>query len=158
MRRQVDSVNQGRGAAADDVLESMHAVMHLYRSLQFRALRDSEQAVTHMESKVLGFFARHPGATQSELVTHSGRDKGQLARLIGSLKERGLLDARPDEQDRRSLRLHLTEAGQATQQTLRRQARRLAAEAVKGFSEGERAQLSALLERVRANLEAAGER
>jgi len=158
MRREVDDVNQSRGAAADDVLESIHAVMHLYRSLQFRVLRDSAQEVTHMEAKALGFFARHPGATQSDLVAHSGRDKGQLARLLGGLRESGLLEARPDEQDRRSVRLHLTEAGQATQQTLRRQARRLAAEAVKGFSEGERAQLSALLERVRANLEAAGER
>jgi hypothetical protein len=37
-----------------------------------------------MEGKVLGFFARHPGATQRDLAQHSGRDKAQLARLIKS--------------------------------------------------------------------------
>lgn len=156
MRTKVDLVNKGHGRGADDVLEAIHGLMHLYRSQQYRALRDAEAEVTHMESKVLAFFARHPGATQSELVAHSGRDKGQLARLVGGLKERGLLQARPDEADRRSLRLSLTEAGQGTHDTLRRQAKRLGTVAVKGFSEAEKGELLALLARVRANLEAEG--
>ncbi|MBA2961117.1 MULTISPECIES: MarR family winged helix-turn-helix transcriptional regulator [Ramlibacter] len=157
MSKSVDVVNQVRRApgAREDVLEAIHGVMHLYRSRQYRVLRDSPQAVTHMESKVLGFVARHPGATQSELVAQSGRDKGQLARLVGGLKERGLLDARPDEADRRVLRLQLTAQGQAADQALRRQARRLSGVAVQGFSDAERAQLADLLERVRRNLEAA---
>jgi DNA-binding MarR family transcriptional regulator len=120
-------------------------------------LRDSPQAVTHMESKVLGFFGRHPGATQSELAAHSGRDKGQLARLVSGLRERGLLEAQVDESDRRSVRLRLTDAGEQAAEALRRQARRLAGVAVKGLSEEERRQLSGLLERVRANLEGAGD-
>lgn len=136
------------------MLEAIHSVMHLYRSQQLRALRGAPHAVTHMESRVLGFFARHPGATQRDLVAHSGRDKGQLARLIQSLREGGLLEARPDEEDRRSLCLHLTPAGQAAAQALRRQARHLSGVAVEGLSDQERAQLSALLERVRHNLEA----
>lgn len=151
MRKLVDHVN-GKGEAAD-VLELVHAVMHLYRAQQLRVLRDTGQAVTHMEGKVLGFFARHPGATQSDLVAHSGRDKGQLARLVTGLRERGLLEARVNEEDRRSVQLQLTPDGEAASQALRRQGRRLSAAAVQGFSEHERAQLLALLERVRANLE-----
>lgn len=147
MRKPVD--------AADDVLERIHAVMHLYRAQQYRVRRDEPDAVTHMESKVLGFFARHPGATQSDLVAHSGRDKGQLARLIAGLRERALLEARTDEADRRSVRLQLSAAGQAADQALRRQARRLAGVAVKGLTEAEQDQLAALLDRVRANLEQA---
>ena len=157
MRRSVDSVNKSPAAGADDVLEQVHGLMHLVRSRQHRVLQGSPEAVTHMESKVLGFFARHPGATQKDLVGHSGRDKGQLARLIGGLRERGLLQASVDEDDRRNLQLQLTAAGQAADQALRRQARKLSAVAVKGLSEQEKEQLSALLERVRANLEAAGE-
>jgi DNA-binding MarR family transcriptional regulator len=157
MAKSVDVVNKARGAGADDVLEQVHAVMHLYRSRQFRALRDAPQAVTHMESKVLGFFAHHPGATLSELAAHSGRDKGQLARLVAGLRERGLLDARADAEDRRSVRLQLTAEGEAADEALRRRARKLAGVAVQGLSVAERAQLSALLERMRANLEAAQE-
>lgn len=154
MGKPVDVVNQRHAAAAGDVLELVHGVMHLYRAQQLQALRHGDQGVTHMESKVLGFFARHPGGTQSELVAHSGRDKSQLARLIGGLRERGLLDAQVDADDRRSVRLHLTPQGQAANEALRRQARKLSTVAVKGMTEPERAQLTMLLERVRANLEA----
>jgi len=153
MGKPVDVVNQRHAAGAGDVLELVHGVMHLYRSRQFRVLRQGEQGVTHMESKVLGFFARHPGGTQSDLVAHSGRDKSQLARLISGLRERGLLQAEADAEDRRSVRLHLTPEGQAANEALRRQARKLSTVAVKGFTDHERAQLAALLERVRANLE-----
>ncbi len=154
MRKPVDLVNE-RDAASGDVLEAVHALMHLYRGLQFRAGRDAPLALTHMESKVLGFFARHPGATQSELAAHAGRDKGQLARLVAGLRERGLLEAHADAADRRSVRLQLTAEGQAADQARRRRGKRLSAAAVQGLSEAEQRQLLALLARVRANLEAA---
>jgi len=153
MARTVELVNKTRDAGADDVLEQVHALMHLVRARQFRTLRDAGQELTHMEARVLGFFGRHPGATLSELVAHSGRDKGQLAKLVGGLRERGLLEARVDEADRRNQRLHPTDAGLETHQALRRQARGLSAVAVKGFTEADKAQLQALLARVRANLE-----
>jgi DNA-binding MarR family transcriptional regulator len=155
MAKPIDLVNQKADGAGDDLLEAIHAVMHLVRSQQYRALRDGPGELTHMDGKVLGFFERHPGATQSELAAHSGRDKGQLARLIGGLKARGLLDARPDEADRRSVHLTLTAAGRSVQQTLQRRWRRLADLAVAGLGEAERRELLALLERVRANLAAA---
>ncbi|MDB5897551.1 MAG: hypothetical protein JWP41_1153 [Ramlibacter sp.] len=147
MRKPVD--------VADDVLDKVHSVMHLYRAQQYRVRRDEPDALTHMESKVLRFFARHPGATQSELSAHSGRDKGQLARLIAGLRERELLEARADAADRRSVHLFLSPAGEAADDALRRRARRLAAVAVKGFTSEEQELLAGLLDRVRANLERA---
>lgn len=153
MARSVEYVNKTRDAGADDVLEQVHGLMHLVRARQVRALREAGRELTPMESRVLGFFGRHPGATLSELVAHSGRDKGQLARLVAALRERGLLEARVDEADRRNQRLALTEAGNEAHQALRRQARRISAVAVKGFSEADRQRLRELLGRVRANLE-----
>ena len=82
MRKSVDQVNQSAEVRDADVLELIHTVMHQVRSLQYRVLRDGPHDITHMDSKVLGFFGRHPGATQSEVAAHSGRDKAQLARLI----------------------------------------------------------------------------
>ncbi|MBL8348945.1 MAG: MarR family transcriptional regulator [Burkholderiaceae bacterium] len=158
MPKSIDHVNQLAAAvqadAGDDVLEAVHAVMHLFRARQYRALRERGEALTHMDGKVLGFFARHPGATQRELALHSGRDKGQLARLIAGLKDRGLLQGQADDADRRSVRLQLTATGRAVQQQLQGQRRRLAEAAVAGLSADERRALHALLERVRANLEA----
>jgi DNA-binding MarR family transcriptional regulator len=139
----------------DEVLDLVHTVMHQYRSQQYQVLREGPQGVTHMESKVLGYIGHHPGATQSELSQHSGRDKAQLARLIKGLRDRELLAGEVGEDDRRSVKLTLTPEGQAVLRTLKQQARRLNAKAVSGMSSAEEAQLLALLQRVRANLDSA---
>lgn len=170
MRKKIDHVNQsdepmaepmgeaaGAGSVAasprdDDVLEAIHAVMHLARGQQQRALRDAEQTLSPLEGRVLGFFARHPGATLSELVAHAGRDKGQLARLVGGLRERGLLQATPDGHDRRVSRLHLAGEAQAQHAALMAQRRALAERAAAGLTPGERRQLLALLAKVRTAL------
>lgn len=155
MQKIVDEVNQKPASPATEVMESVHAIMHLYRSRQQRSLRAEEHELAHMEAKVLGFFARHPGASQTDLVAHSGRDKAQVARLIRGLRERGLLDAQADEADRRSTRLRLSDAGRDLYSALHRHDGQLAAAALAGLSEDEQAKLFGLLERVRANLEAA---
>lgn len=138
--------------SSEDVLELIHQLMHQYRSLQFRVLREGPHELTHMESKVLAYFCRRPGATQSDLVTHTGRDKAQLARLIKSLRERGWLLAQADPQDKRNLRLTPSAEGLAVQAALAEQARQLGAQAVADLSEDEQASLKALLGRVRRNL------
>lgn len=134
------------------MLELVHSVMHRYRARQYRFLRDGPQDITHMEGKVLFFFDRQPGATQSDLAAHSGRDKAQLARLIKGLRDKGLLDAETDEADRRQVRLRVSEAGQAVQRELKRQAKQVAVQALAGLSAQEQAQLADLLKRVQANL------
>ncbi|SDN80168.1 MarR family winged helix-turn-helix transcriptional regulator [Pseudomonas jinjuensis] len=139
--------------SADDVFEAIHSVMHLYRSRQYRDLRDGPHELTHMEFKVLNFFARHPGGTQRDLVEHSGRDKAQITRLIQGLKAKALLEAVVDEEDKRFQRMYLTAAGIEVQGFVQRQGRRLSKVAVKGLSETECAQLQGLLERVKANLQ-----
>lgn len=152
-RTTVDNVNH-QAATPEDVLDAVHKVMHLFRAEQYRVLRGSVEELTHFEGKALGFFSRRPGATLSDLVSHTGRDKGQLARLIKGLKEQKLLEAQSDDDgDRRSVRLRLTKEGAAVHQVLQRQLGRVARLAVKGMSDAEQQQLFALLQKLRANLE-----
>lgn len=148
----MDNVNHSGTGPEDDVLEQVHAVMHLVRSQQYQVLREGLHDLTHMEGKVLGYFGRHAGATQSDLAQHSGRDKAQLARLVKGLRDRGLLACQADAADRRNQRLSLTADGQAVLRTLQQQARRLAVQAVAGMTAAEQQQLAALLQRVKANL------
>jgi DNA-binding MarR family transcriptional regulator len=156
MKKLVDKVNQNQAtvpaASAQDVFEAIHAIMHLYRARQLRAPMGAEAELTHMEGKVLGFFARNPGATLSDLVAHSGRDKAQLTRLIRALRDKELLEAQPDEADRRSTRLRLSPGGEAIHAEWHRHGAGAAEQALAGVPEAERAQLLGLLERVRANL------
>jgi DNA-binding MarR family transcriptional regulator len=153
MRNLVDKVNQSSPSPALEVLERVHAIMHLYRSAQQRSLRAGPHDLAHMEIKVLGFFARWPSATQSDLAAHSGRDKAQLARLVRGLRDRGLLEAAADETDKRSTRLSLSSEGKEMFAALHRHDGALAEVALDGISEPERATLLDLLARVRANLE-----
>lgn len=76
----------------------------------------------------------------------------QLARLINGLRERGLLGAEIDREDRRVTRLTLTADGEAVQRELRLQGKRLGAKAVAGLTAAERRELLALLKRMHANL------
>lgn len=152
MLSQVDNVHQSGGHEAD-VFEALHGLLHLHRARLMRALREMPQAPTHMELRVLGFFARHPDATQTELVEHSGRDKSQIAKLIAGLRTRGLLEARAADHDRRVQCLRLTAQGRKLQAQLMAVRRRLGDEAAQGLSRAERAQLASLVAKLQEHLQ-----
>ena len=140
--------------SAVEIIESIHAFRRLFRALQHRALRDGPHPdLTPMESRVLRFLGRQSGATQSELVTHSVRDKGQMARLISALRDRGLVETRVDSSDRRVHRLYLTPEGVEIDDSAQRRRRVIARLAATGLDEAERQTLLDLLGRMRVNLE-----
>lgn len=135
-----------------EVMDRLHAVMHgLRRHLQ-QALRDDADGLGPMEARCLNYFAQHSGHTQSELVQHAGRDKAQIARLVKSLFERGLLRGEPDPADGRVLRLSPTPAGLALHRRLQQHRARFEKTLTAGLSAQERATLLALLDRLQDNL------
>ncbi|HTD04431.1 MarR family winged helix-turn-helix transcriptional regulator [Undibacterium sp.] len=148
-----DNVNRSRQGPEDGVLDLIHTIMHQYRSQQYQVLRDGPHDVTHMESKVLNYFERHPSATQSDLAQHTGRNKAQLARLIKGLRDREFLNGEIDEADRRNVKLSLTATGKSIQHTLQRQAKRLNTKAVGGLNNEEQQQLLKLLQHLKSNLD-----
>ena len=148
MRESMDNVNR-----RDDVLELVHAVMHQVRARQHQELRAGAE-LTPLEWRVLRFFGRQPGATQSDLAAHSGRDKAQLARLVKGLRERGLLEMVEDEADRRHVCVSLSAQGDALYRQVKLLDRRMTAQAVTGLDTQDTRLMSDLLERVRDNLRA----
>nr|WP_315259536.1 MarR family winged helix-turn-helix transcriptional regulator [uncultured Duganella sp.] len=150
MKNKVNKVNQ-----TEQVFDAIHSIMHLFRARQLRGLRDTQHELTHMEYKALGFFARHPGATQGDLVAHSGRDKAQLARLLKGLRDKQLLDAAADAADRRVTRLTLSAQGASVFHSLNDLGTQASGMAVHGMSGEQLTQLQALLQQIRDNLEAA---
>ena len=152
MRKIVENVNHQVPVTAEQLFEALHGVMHRVRSQHQAELKTAAPALTPLEGRVLGFFARQPGATLSDLAAHAGRDKGQLARLVAGLREQGLLEAQADAADARLTRLHLTEAARVLHQTVQRSRRRLAERAATGLADDERRQLLSLLQRLQANL------
>lgn len=113
MPNTVDKVNQQD--AEPGALDLMHTLMHQIKRRMQQATQAASEAegiaLAPMEARTLGFYARHSGATAQDLVDHAGRDKAQVARLVKSLVERGLLATATDPQDRRRQTLQLTTAG-----------------------------------------------
>jgi DNA-binding MarR family transcriptional regulator len=136
-----------------DVMEQIHTLMH---ALKARVMRGSPEAggrrVAPTEARILHHVARHPGSTQGDLVERTGRDKGQINRLIQQVEDAGLLVRVPDETDRRKLRLELTAEGREVVKGIAAERRKLSAKLVADFTPEEREQLAALLARLQKNL------
>lgn len=135
-----------------EVFEIMHTINHLYRSQQFRALVGDARELGPIEFRALAFIARHAGCTQGDLVEHSGRDKGQIARLLAGLRKSGLVVAHADSVDRRSTLLRLSQAGEDVFKEIQEQGEQLAKIALVGMPPEDRALLHDLLRRVRSSL------
>lgn len=154
MNHKFDKVNHIPGDLADELFDSIHALMHLFRSRQLKALRgDGPMDLTHQEFKTLMFFARRPGATQADLIARSGQDKGQIGRLVAGLRERGLIEASTDAQDRRVQRLAPTAAGRKLHDAQRLRGHEVAEAGLQGISTQDRAHVLKCLQRIRANLQ-----
>ena len=132
----------------DEVLDAVQALMHAHKRHMHQALRAQEGGIGPMEARALGFVARHPGASASELVAHSGRDKAQIARLLQQLEDRGLLAREADPADGRRQRLVLTDSGRAAQRVMGRARQRFASTVTSVLSDDERSLLLALLRRL----------
>ena len=77
---------------------------------------------------------------------------GAMTRLLDKLEARGILQRVADPSDRRALHIHLTDAGQAIWRDIDQCGQRVRDAALHGMDAAEREQLTALLERVRDNL------
>ncbi|HEX7663072.1 MAG TPA: helix-turn-helix domain-containing protein [Polyangiaceae bacterium] len=131
----------------ETLLALVEQTVDVMRSALADATADDEAGLVRMEMRALGFLARHDGATAGDLVKRSGRDKGQIARIVAQLIERGLV-VREAGVDRRTHALRLTAEGRAVQRRLERRRSRAAAAVFGRFSATEREQLAALLGRI----------
>ena len=87
-----------------------------------------------------------PGApTARDLRARLGLDSGHLARQLRALEERGLVDVRPDPDDRRRRVVTLTPSGRALRRRLDDRSEQLAARLVEPLTERQRARLTAAL-------------
>ena len=88
----------------------------------------------------------------TELARAAYLHPGAMTRLLDKLEARGILERVADPSDRRALHIHLTDAGQAIWRDIDQCGQRVREAALHGLDTAEREQLTALLERVRDNL------
>jgi DNA-binding MarR family transcriptional regulator len=93
---------------------------------------------------------RQDGMTVGELARYYKSDNTVLTRTLDRMAERGLIERRPDPEDRRAVRVHLTEEAKGLSHLVDFY-KDINQALLEGFSEQEQHLLFALLERVIAN-------
>ena len=97
---------------------------------------------------VLAALAEFGPDSQAALGRRSGIDRSDMVALMSELVAAGLVERRPDEDDRRRNVVTITAAGRRRLRALDAAVERAQEHLVGPLSEGERAQLVALLSRV----------
>lgn len=131
-------------------------VARLMRSSFDRRVR--RMGLTRSQWLVLSRLQRYPGISQSELAEMLEVERATAGRTIDRMERRNWLVRRPDPTDRRINRLYLTAEAEAVQAELARIAEQLLDDAMAALDAGERAALSDMMERVKAQLLALGAR
>lgn len=108
--------------------------------------------VTRPQWRVITMLARNEGINQGGLADLIEVEPITLCRMVDRLTEGGLVERRPDPNDRRAWRLFLTDKAHAILSDLRYLAADLNQEILNGISDSEQEQLRHLLETIRANL------
>lgn len=110
----------------------------------------SGDGMTRTQLSVLGTAARLGDVGISELAEIEGLNPTMLSRLIGKLEVAGLVGRCPDAEDRRAVRVQVTEAGVALHERLRQQRTELFADRLEGLSAEHAADLLAALPAIEA--------
>jgi DNA-binding MarR family transcriptional regulator len=108
--------------------------------------------LTFAQARLLAYVERQQGLRQVELAELMEIQPITLARLVDQLAEVGLVERRPDAEDRRAYRLHLTAAAAPRLEAVRRIGAEVRAEAIAGLDEHDANRLAAMLRRMRDNL------
>jgi len=139
--------------SSPDVFEVMHQLVHAYRTQMLCNIQLTHPELTLNEMRALMFVGTHPGVTQRELAAHSGADKGLIARLVGSLIDKGWLFRELHETDKRSNRLILSAEGAAIYQSLHVCGQAISSTLLSGLDHRDQRQLLTLAYRAASNIE-----
>ena len=132
----------------------------LIRQLREGLLRQLERdlaaigvELNHSQYLVLKILAKYGVQTPGELARWLDHNAGAMTRLLDRLEDKGYVRRQPHAEDRRALRIELTEAGQAMWQTISQCSEKTQNAALRDLNKADRETLFALLKRVCDTLE-----
>lgn len=128
--------------AEDEVARLRIALARISRVIDRKS---SEDGLTRTQLSVLGTVARLESVGISELADIEGLNPTMLSRLVGKLEAADLVRRVPGVEDRRAVRVEISEAGRARHLRLRRMRTQLLVEQLDALPEGHAADLLAAL-------------
>ena len=104
------------------------------------------------QPKILEFLSAHDGCTQKEIGQGCALDKSTVTSLLGRMIDNGLVQRRADENDRRTVRIRLTETGRAKAREVEIVFAQVDARAWQGVNPDEQAQFMRILRQIIDNM------
>ena len=138
-----DSALESSAAA---LIDTIPGVMDTMRSSLRSHVGDQ---LTVPQFRCLAFIFRHGGCSVTEVSSFMGVTKATASVMVDRLMRSGSILVANDSRDRRRSMLHISSTGQSQLQTIRAEARKDFAQAMKGLSSSELKALNAGLEILR---------
>mgnify|MGYP000886971631 CR=1 FL=1 len=136
------------------VQDALHNLSMAYRRQMRAALHAQSLQLTPNELKVLLFVGYTPLCMHKDVVTHTGADKAQVARMLQQMEAAQWLERVPHPQDKRSRCLRLSPQGETAFLTLRAHRRSLGTQMLDGIPEAQQHLLLDMLRRMHQQLAA----
>lgn len=97
--------------------------------------------LTAGQPKVLDYLGLHDGSVQKDIALGCQIDPATLTGLLNRMEEKGLIQRRTEDGNRRSLHVYLTQLGWEKQREVRRTLEQLEQRVLSGLDEKQRAYL-----------------
>src|SRR5215212_514511 len=130
----------------------IHRVYQASRNEMFRAFRECGEEVTPEQWAVLIRLWECDGRSQGDLSEATFRDAPTMSRIVDGMEDRGLLQRRADQQDKRVRLIHLTRRGRELEKKLVPIVERLVGRMVADIDDKALVTTRATLRRMFANL------
>lgn len=112
------------------------------------------EGVTGPQARLLLMLERTPGENQGHYADQLDVEPITLCRMVDRLEDAGLVERRPDPDDRRARRLHLTAKSRGKLTRVRERLEQMVEDMLSGLSAAEREEFIRMLTVLRANLTA----
>lgn len=134
--------------------ETLHYLLMSDHLMVQKALVSSvkDTGLTPGQPKVLDYLLHHDGAIQKEIAVFCHIEPASLTTILNGMENKGYIERKTTQNNRRSLHVYLTETGKKYADRLNLEFARIESEALKGFNEADAQQLHDLLGRVYRNM------
>lgn len=143
-----------RLASVDDLLLYRMSLFSAAAGVMVVRLCEGGHGVTRREWGVIAKLYGHPGLPPSELAEQMHRDRARTSRTVTALLRKGLIQRVVLPNDRRSVQVSLSAAGQRLYEVLMPQVQAINGQILSALSSEEAAQFDALLARLQAQAQA----
>lgn len=148
----VHSIQKRRDGKIMD--ESLHYLIMANQMLVQRGLleRLKETGLTIGQPKVLDYLKDHDGSNQKEIAKACFLEAGSLTSILNRMEEKGLVERRMLNGNRRSFHVFLTESGKKNQKLVEEMFAEIEKDALAGISSEEFEAFMAVYQKIYENL------